>query len=83
MVATTIRMPEELKKQLREWADEEHRSVNDLAVEVLEQAAKHRQARRALAEIARIREQIYARQGQLPDSVEELRTLREERSERF
>jgi hypothetical protein len=76
-------MPEELRKRLKEWADEEHRSVNDLAVEVLEQAAKHRQARRALAEIARIREQIYARQGQLPDSVEELRTLREERSERF
>ncbi len=83
VVATTIRMPEELRKRLKEWAEEEHRSVNDLTVELLERAARERRTKRALAQIDRIREEIYEKHGQLPPSVEELRKLREERSERY
>ena len=80
MVATTIRMPEDLRNRLKEWAEEEHRSVNDLTVDLLEQAARQRSTEQALSAATRIRAKIRSRHGVLSDSVADLRAIRDERS---
>jgi predicted DNA-binding protein len=80
VVATTIRMPEELRKRLKEWAEQEHRSVNDLTVELLEQATLQRSTEQALAAATRVRAKIRSRHGMGSDSVADLRAIREERS---
>ncbi len=82
MAATNVRMPDEVHERLRAWAREEKRSLNDLAVEILDEASRRWAARRALADARRVREAIRAREGDLPDSVPLLRELREERAVR-
>ena len=77
---STLRMPEELHQQLKAWAREEGRSVNDLAVEILAREAKRRKGLQAIERLAAIRDRIREECGGLPDSVPEIRRLREERS---
>ena len=79
MVVSTLRMPEELHQQLKAWARAEGRSVNDLAVEILAREAKRRKGLQALERLAAIRDRIREECGELPDSVPEIRRLREER----
>lgn len=80
MVVSTLRMPEELHQQLKTWARDEGRSVNDLAVEILTKEAKRRQALKALQQMAEITKRMKAEVGVLPDSAPEIRKMREERS---
>jgi hypothetical protein len=75
-------MPEDLRRRLKEWADAEGRSVNEITVKALARAARRRAIEKSLDDARRLREDIRARRGSVPDSVEELRALRLERSER-
>jgi len=80
LIATTIRMPEELRNKLKKWADDERRSVNEIAVEALERAARRRSLEKSLEAARQLRADIHARRGTMTDSVEDLRALRQERS---
>jgi len=82
VAATNVRMPDEIHERLKAWAREENRSLNDLTVEILDQATRRWAARRALAAACRVREEVRARHGELSDSAPLLRTLREERASR-
>ncbi len=82
MVASTLRMPEELHQRLRAWARQEGRSVNDLALQILEREARRWSALQLLAEAERRGEEFRARHGALPDSTLLVRQLREERDDR-
>lgn len=81
MVATAnIRMPDEIYARLKARAQAEGRSINELAVEILDRESRRWAARRALEEGRRLREEIRARHGELPDSAPEIRRDREERA---
>ncbi len=82
MVASTLRMPEELHRRLKQWAREQGRSVNDLAVDILDREAKRHEARRTLERASRFRERLRARYGTMPDSTPAVRGMREERAGR-
>ncbi len=80
MVVATLRMPEELHQQLKAWAREEGRSVNDLAVEILAREARRRRGMQALQRMKEMTDRMRAEVGVLPDSTPEIRRMREERS---
>ena len=82
MAVSNVRMPEDLYGKLKEWAKEENRSINDLMVEILAEAARHRQAMQWLEAADRFREKLRAKYGEFPDSTPLLREIREERSNR-
>jgi len=82
MVASTLRMPEELHHLLKEWAKDEGRSVNDLAVDILGREAKRHEGLRTLEQASRFRERLRARYGTMADSAPVIREMREERSAR-
>ncbi len=82
MVATTLRLPEELHEELKKWAKEEGRSVNELAVEVLEREARRHKGLQVLENMRQLRERLRAEYGMMEDSTPIIRQLREERSQR-
>ncbi len=82
MVASTLRMPEELHARLATWAREEGRSINDLAVEILDREAKRWAALRLLAEAERRGRLFREQHGALSDSTPLVRELRQERADR-
>jgi hypothetical protein len=82
MGSANVRMPDKLQEQLKVWAKEENRSVNDLTVEILDQAVGRWAALRAIEEARRLRDEIRASRGTLEDSTLLIRELRRERSER-
>jgi hypothetical protein len=82
MAATTLRMPDELREQLADWAQEEGRSFNELAIEILRREVKRREALRTLDRARSLRERLRTRYGVLPDSTSLIREMREERSVR-
>jgi hypothetical protein len=82
MAATTLRMPDELREQLADWAQEEGRSFNELAIEILRREVKRREALRTLDRARSLRERLRTRYGVLPDSTPLIREMREERSVR-
>lgn len=75
-----MRMPEELHRRLKEWAKEQGRSVNDLAVEILDREARRHEGLRTVERMARLTDRLRARYGTMPDSVATIREMREERS---
>ncbi len=82
MAVANIRMPDEVYERIKTRASVEGRSINQVAVEVLDREMRRWLANWALAEAERIQNEIYVRCGELPDSTELIRRLREERSER-
>jgi hypothetical protein len=82
MGVSSIRMPDPVHDRLRAWAQAEGRSLNDLAVEILDRESRRWQARQALAAAIKVREAVRARVGEQPDSTPLIRELREERTRR-
>ena len=82
MAVSSIRMPDEVYERLRAWARQQNRSINELTVEILDRETRRWVARQALEEADRVREEIRARHGELPDSTPLIREIREERSHR-
>ncbi len=82
MAISNIRMPDSVHERLKEWAREEGRSLNDLAVEILDRESRRWEALRGLEAARKVREEIRERVGVQPDSAPLIRELREERSRR-
>ncbi len=82
MAVSNVRMPDEVYQRLRDWAKAENRSINELTVEILDRETRRWVALQALARADQLRDRLYARYGQFPDSAEEIREMREERSNR-
>lgn len=79
MAVSNIRMPNQVHQRLKEWARAEGRSINDLAVEILDRESRRWEARQGLAAARQVREAIRQRAGEQPDSAPFIRELREER----
>lgn len=82
MAVSNVRMPDKVYDRLKAWAKAEHRSINEIAVDVLDRATRRWGAQEALGEARRIRESIRAKQGVLPDSAKAIRQMREKRAQR-
>ena len=82
MGASSIRMPDVVHDRLRAWARAEGRSLNDLAVDILDRESRRWQARQALAAAIAVRQAVRARAGEQPDSTPLIRELRAERTGR-
>ena len=79
MAVSNIRMPNQVHERLKEWARAEGRSLNDLAVEILDRESRRWEARQGLVAARRVREAIRQQAGQQPDSAPLIRALRDER----
>jgi len=76
--AITIRFPARVIEAVR-LAKHEEESLNDFVVRVLEKEARWVRARKAHADIVKLREEIRERTGVHPDSTQLIRDLREGR----
>ena len=82
MAVSNVRMPNEVYDRLKAWARAEHRSINAMAVDILDRATRRWKAQEALGEARRVRESIRAKHGVLPDSAPAIRQMREKRAKR-
>lgn len=82
MAVSNVRMPDEVYERLKVRARAENRSINEVAVEILDRETRRWMARQALKDARRLREEIRARHGELPESAPIIRRMREERSAR-
>lgn len=73
----TVRIPKPLFDYLTVKADHEHKSMNDIMVEMSEQYMKWHEGEKMLQDIALVRERVKEASGIQPDSVEEIRRMRE------
>jgi hypothetical protein len=77
MLSITIRFPDEVAADARAESESEGESINQFVVEAVAAAVARRRARRALASMARRRDQMTAAARIAPPSEPTIRQLRE------
>ena len=82
MAVSNVRMPDAVYDRLKAWANAEHRSINEMAVDILDRATRRWKAQEALGEARQVREAIRAKHGVLPDSAQAIRQMRKKRAKR-
>ncbi|QJD84946.1 hypothetical protein [Cohnella herbarum] len=73
----TVRLPALVVDYLAEKASAENKTMNDVMIEVTEQYMNADQSEKLIREIAVVRERAKGVSGVQPDSVEDIRQLRE------
>ncbi|MHB1413686.1 MAG: FitA-like ribbon-helix-helix domain-containing protein [Chloroflexota bacterium] len=82
MAVSNLRMPDSVYERLKARAQAEHRSINEVAVEILDRELQRWSAQQAMERARQVREGVRAREGDLPDSTPLLRELRKGRGNR-
>ena len=75
MAATSLKLPDELKKRIAELVQGSDRSAHSFMIEAIEQAAKREELRRRFGEEAALAESETEKSGQTYDAAEAFQYL--------
>lgn len=73
----TIRLPQSIFEYISSEAERGNLSINDFVVELAQEHRRRKEAAQALESIYEVRAQIKANYGVHPDSLEDLRDIRD------